>query len=95
MVRAILKGFYGNDSVLSNVMCDLGKTENDIYKSPNIIEDYETANKLFTAEYIFIREKVRENTVSELLSATRDDIQKQRRQTMEEFTNLSDAAKER
>ena len=62
-------------------MCDLGKTENDIYKSPNIIEDYETANKPFTAEYIFIREKVRENTAYELSPETRDNIQKKRRKS--------------
>ena len=50
-------------------MCDLGRAENDTEKSPSIIEDYETANIYFTAEYIFIREKVIENEVSELLTA--------------------------
>ena len=55
--------------MLSHVMCDLGRAENDTEKSPNIIEDYETANIFFTAEYIFIREKVIENEVSELLTA--------------------------
>ena len=66
MVQSISKGFYGNDVVLSNIMCDSGKTENDTDKSPNIIDNYETEKKLFTAEYIFIGEKDRENIVSDL-----------------------------
>ena len=41
-------------------MCDLVKTKNCTYKSPNIIADYDKGKKLFTAEYIFIREKIRE-----------------------------------
>ena len=69
--------------MLNHVICDLGKTDNDTDKSPNIIEDYERAKKLFTAEYIFIRKKMRENTVSLLLPATRDEIQKKRRQSRE------------
>ena len=44
MVHAVSKGLYGNNYVLSHVMCDLGKTENNTDKSPNIIEGYETAN---------------------------------------------------
>ena len=74
IVQQITKGLYVKYAVISHIMCYLGKTENDTYKSPNIIEYYETEKKLFTAEYIFIRDKVRENTVSELLQATRDDI---------------------
>ena len=46
MVQAILKDLYGKEAVLSHVMCDLGKTEKDKYKSTNIIEDYETS-KIF------------------------------------------------
>ena len=65
---------YGKDDVLSHVICDLGNNDNDTYKSPNIIEDYERAKKLFTAEYICIREKVRYNIVSELFPATRDNV---------------------
>ena len=53
MVRAIYKVLYGKYAVISNVMCDLGNTENSTDKSPNIIEDYETTKKLFTADYIF------------------------------------------
>ena len=45
--------------MLSQCMCDLGNTENDTDKYTNINEDYETAKKTFTVEYIFIREKVR------------------------------------
>ena len=52
MVRAIPKGFFVKDSVLSHIMCDLGKTENDTYKCPNIIEDNETTDIVFTEEYI-------------------------------------------
>ena len=40
-------------------MCDLGNTKNYTDKYSNIIKDYDTANNVFTAEYIFIREKVR------------------------------------
>ena len=43
------------DAVISHFMCDLVNTENDTYKCPNIIEDYDTLNNFFTAEYIFIR----------------------------------------
>ena len=32
MVNKLLKSFYGKDTVLSNVICDLGKTENDNLK---------------------------------------------------------------
>ena len=83
MVWATSNGFYGKYSVLIHVMCDLVNTKNDTDKYPNIIEDYETVNKCFTAEYIFIRKKMRENTVSLLLPATRDEIQKKRRQSRE------------
>ena len=55
MVRIILNVLYGKYYVISHFLFDLVKTENDIEKSPNIIEDYETAKKLFTAEYIFVR----------------------------------------
>ena len=44
--------------MISHVMCEFGKTENDTDKYPNKIEDYETAKKLFTVKYIFISEKV-------------------------------------
>ena len=64
--------------MIVHVMCELGKTKNDTYKSLNIIEGYDTAKKLSTAEYIFIRDKVRENAVSELLPETIYDIQKHR-----------------
>ena len=60
MVQKISKGFYVKDSELSHVVCDLGNNENDTDKYPKIIEDYETEKKLFTAEYIFFRKKVRE-----------------------------------
>ena len=65
-----------------------------IQKNLNIIEEYETAKERFTAEYILIREKVTENTVSELFTATRDDIQNKRRQVKDEFRNLSDVVKD-
>ena len=52
MVRAIPKGYFVKYSVLSHIMCDLGKTENDTYKCPNIIEDNETTDIVFTEEYI-------------------------------------------
>ena len=45
-----IKLFYGKYAVISPVMCDLGKTENNTYKYQNIIEDYEIAKKFFTAE---------------------------------------------
>ena len=45
--------------VFIHVMYDLGSTENDTDKYSNIIMDSETAKKLFTAEYIFVRNKVR------------------------------------
>ena len=67
--------------MLSHVIYYLGKTENDTDKSPNIVKYYEIARKLFTAEYIFVREKVRENTVSKLFPVIRYDIQKQRIQS--------------
>ena len=51
MVRAISKVLCGEDSVLNRVICDLGKTENDTDKYPNIIEDYETTKKILTEEY--------------------------------------------
>ena len=44
--------------MLSHVMCDLGKTENDTDKPSNIIEGYETAYNFFTTDYIFIRGKL-------------------------------------
>ena len=72
-----------NDSMSSHIMCELGKTENDTEKSTNIIEDYDTAKIVFTAKYIFTREKFRENKVSELLLETGDYIQNQRRQERE------------
>ena len=40
MVQAVSKQLYGKDSVLSHVMCDLARTENDTEKYPNIIKDY-------------------------------------------------------
>ena len=46
-------------------MCYLVNSENDRDKYPNVIEDYDIAKKLFTAEYIFIKEKIRENSISE------------------------------
>ena len=52
MVQAVSKQLYGKDAVLSHVMCDLVKNENDTDKSPNIIEDYETANS-FLLQSIF------------------------------------------
>ena len=55
--------FYGNYDVLSHVMCNLGNTENNTDKYLNIIEYYEIERKLFTAKYIFISDKVIENTV--------------------------------
>ena len=58
MVWAISKVLCGKYAVFGHVMCDLENTENDTDKSPNIIEDYETARKLFTAEYIPIRGEV-------------------------------------
>ena len=64
-------------------MCDLGNTENDTYKYPNIIEGYEKSKKLFTGGYIFFREKVTENTVSDLLPETINDIQNIRDQSRE------------
>ena len=42
-----------------------------------MIEDYDTRKKLFTEEYILMREKVRKNTVLEIFPETRDDIQNQ------------------
>ena len=68
------KGYF-----LSNLICDLVKTEYDTYKYPNVIKDDDIAKKLFTEGYILIMEKVIENAVSELFLATRNDIQKQRR----------------
>ena len=59
MERAIARALHGKNSVLSHVMYGLEKTDYDRYKSPNIIEEYETENKLFTVEYIFIRYRVR------------------------------------
>ena len=79
MVRTITNGLYAQDAVLSHVVCDLVNTVNDIDKYIRIIEDYDTAKKLFTAEYIFVGEKVRKNKVSELFPSARDDIQNQRR----------------
>ena len=83
IVQEISKGSYGKYYVISHVMCDLWNTENDTEKSPNFIEYYETAKKNFTAGYIFIREKVRYNTVLVLLTSTKDDIQNQRRKSRE------------
>ena len=45
-------------------MCDLGNTEIDTDKSPNIIDYYETEKNFFPAEYIFIGCEVREDVVS-------------------------------
>ena len=64
MLRVISKGLYGKYDEKIYFLCDLVNTDNDTEKSPNIIDDYETAKKPFTSEYIFIWEKVRENTVS-------------------------------
>ena len=94
MIREISKGLYRNYDVLSNVVCYLGNTENDIDQYPNIIEDYETAKKYFTADYIFIRDKFGENKVSQLLPATSDDIQNQSRLEREEYRNLYNVMKE-
>ena len=44
MLLAVSKGLYGKYSVLSHVICDLVKTDNDTEKSPNIIENYEIEN---------------------------------------------------
>ena len=74
-------------------MCDLVKTKNCTYKSPNIIADYDKGKKLFTAEYIFIKEKVRENIVSRLSPATRGDIQKKSMKERDKLRNLSDMVK--
>ena len=63
-MRTVSKGLNENDAVLSHVMCDLGNSENYTEPPPNNIEDYGTENKLFTVEYIFIREAIRENIVS-------------------------------
>ena len=49
---------------------------------------------MFTAEYISVREKVIENTISELFPATSDDILNQKRQARDEFRNLSYVVKE-
>ena len=68
MVQKISKGFYVKDSELSHVVCDLGNNENDTDKYPKIIEDYETEKKLFTAEYIFFRNKVREKSIRVIAS---------------------------
>ena len=59
MVWTISKVFYVNDDVLSHFMCDLGNTEYDKDKYPNMIDDYDTAKNLFTVEYIFVRGKLR------------------------------------
>ena len=67
MVQAIPKVFHGNYFILVRVICEWVKTENESDKYPNIIEDYETSEKLFIAEYIFVRAIVRENTVPEIL----------------------------
>ena len=80
MVLEVTKGLYGKNDVLSPLMCDLRKTENNTTKSPNILLGYETVKKLLTSEYISIKDKVRENKVSKLLPETRDDIQKKKRQ---------------
>ena len=85
---------FGKDVFLSHDLCDLEKIVNDTYKYPNIIKDYDTAKKLFPAEYTLIMEKCRENTVSELFTATRDKIQKQRRKAREYFRNLHNVVKE-
>ena len=69
----------GKDAVLSHVICDLVKTENNTEKYPNTIDYYDTAT-IFLLQSIFVRNKVRENTVSYLFSTTRNDIQKQRKQ---------------
>ena len=55
MVQIISKGLYGNDAVLGHVICYLVNNENDTEKYQNIIEDYDTAKKLFTSEYVFTR----------------------------------------
>ena len=55
-----IKRFNGKDAVLSHVVYNLIKNKNDTEKSPNIIDDYDTAKKLFTVGCIFIRDKVRE-----------------------------------
>ena len=73
----------------------MGKTENDADKYQNVIEDYETAKNIFTVEYIFIRDKFRENTESELLTAEKDGTENQRKQSRESFRNLYDVVKER
>ena len=49
---------YRKYDVISHVMYELGNNENDTYKSPNIIEYYDIAEKRFIVEYNFIREKV-------------------------------------
>ena len=61
----------------------MGKTENDADKYQNVIEDYETAKNIFTVEYIFIRDKFRENTESELLTSAKDGTENQRKQSRE------------
>ena len=94
MVQATSNIFHVNCDMISHVICDLGKIENDTDKSPNIIEDYETSKKLFTEEYILTREKVGENTVPQLLPATSDEIQKKSRKARKELRNLSGAMKE-
>ena len=75
-------------------MCDLGNTEDYIEKYPNIIEYYDTAKKRFIAQYIFIGETFRENSISELSTTTRDDIENQQIKSREELRNLSDVVKD-
>ena len=43
--------------MIDHVMCNFGINENDTEKYLDIIEYYDTAKKLFSAEYIFIRDK--------------------------------------
>ena len=81
--QTISRVLYGNDAVLCHVMFDSERNENDTDKYPNIIEDYEIAKKLFTAEYVLIWEKDRENTVSQLFPSTRDKIQNKRNKSRE------------
>ena len=52
IVREIPKGLYGKDAVISHIIYDLGNTENNTDKSPNIIEDYDTTKK-FLLQSIF------------------------------------------
>ena len=83
MVWEISKDLDRKYDVLSHIMCDLVNTENDTDKSPNIIEDYDTAKNLFTEEYIFIKGVVIANIVSNLLPETRGYIQDQMIQAKE------------